>query len=994
MLIEWMRQSTNKAMLIGAAEAFMLKRYEQEENIEEMFRLRSSSDGESLTLADIEDVLARCGLKPQSGFVEQLSVLLGFAHPSEVRLDFQGYRGFLSLVAQRIGYAKETARARAAYFDQDDANRLHHVNETRVSATMDADSLHRVAKVLGFDLSPSEEAALEDLSSAAPPMGRQHGGIGGRDKDDGHDNGGGIEDGRLRLNRRHERPTFGGAPSDAVEDGSSSGSEYSLDFEDDADDATGSDARGRNIGNNGGGERERAEGIAGDSSARDGADESGSEDCSMWSTSSDEVQNDEHGEDNNRDEEVNVAILSKRFKKSVSDISKHLICPITQELMVDPVVADDENTYERTAILDWMETNGTSPLDPSRRLNSSRLVSVRAVKLQAEQLVSSGELDEVLCVAYFERRRRMVKIDEEFDKNDDEEQEDEQEEDYGIFESHAEDSNPAARIVLSDGDESALEQPSSTQKRSRGVENGRSGLLGLPRIFDSRRSQAEGSFSKQRDVLDFNGEAFARALHSLGRQQLVEEINIERRARELEIKEAFHAHAIWVEVKEDRGSTTTSTLLVLNRSGWKNACALLNLTWQDDILDRVVFHDRRHLIYFSTLLRRLHSNAFFAGVIAMLAVEAFFVDVKGQYIALFFIFEFVLRMRCYCYLGWKNVSRQHTIVNTCDGVALLIDVIFLYCSWNVGPGAKSITAYLETFRDDLPIKTDGPVSELIARGLRAFLRSCGRIFFPLGIFLFVLLWLCYARLRRLCGYAKDPGGGLENEENSLRRGEVGIDEETFRRYISAMAMRSASAWPQKKFRDVFLSHISSDGASVESTYLSELLQDLRYSCTPAEIDIFGQLAKGRLRNRICFDDFVLASKLLCDNMFEADAFEELESRRHTAIRALQALVTRSFILLATLVGEFCKDLANLTTNLYILATAFYSEDILESKLQTYVVSVNVAVGRSPFSAILSPVTGLLGPLFSIISFFAGMVSPNVDFEQGVTCSGVTALIGK
>ena len=39
--------------------------------------------------------------------------------------------------------------------------------------------------------------------------------------------------------------------------------------------------------------------------------------------------------------------LVKRLKGKVSDMSKDLTCAITQELMVDPVIAADGNTYER-----------------------------------------------------------------------------------------------------------------------------------------------------------------------------------------------------------------------------------------------------------------------------------------------------------------------------------------------------------------------------------------------------------------------------------------------------------------------------------------------------------------------------------------------------------------------------------------------------------------------------------------------------------------------
>lgn len=37
-------------------------------------------------------------------------------------------------------------------------------------------------------------------------------------------------------------------------------------------------------------------------------------------------------------------------------------CPITGEVFVDPVIADDGHTYERKAITDWLKKNSISPL--------------------------------------------------------------------------------------------------------------------------------------------------------------------------------------------------------------------------------------------------------------------------------------------------------------------------------------------------------------------------------------------------------------------------------------------------------------------------------------------------------------------------------------------------------------------------------------------------------------------------------------------------------
>ena len=43
------------------------------------------------------------------------------------------------------------------------------------------------------------------------------------------------------------------------------------------------------------------------------------------------------------------------------EVPKPFICPITQEIMKDPVILSDGHTYERDAIEKWFETKDTSP---------------------------------------------------------------------------------------------------------------------------------------------------------------------------------------------------------------------------------------------------------------------------------------------------------------------------------------------------------------------------------------------------------------------------------------------------------------------------------------------------------------------------------------------------------------------------------------------------------------------------------------------------------
>ena len=100
----------------------------------------------------------------------------------------------------------------------------------------------------------------------------------------------------------------------------------------------------------------------------------------------------------------------ERLKSTLAaDMSKDLICPITQELMVDPVIAADGNSYERKEITRWLASYDTSP-KTNLPLETKALFPNLALKQQIERLVASGELDDQLCAAYKERKG-MLKIE-------------------------------------------------------------------------------------------------------------------------------------------------------------------------------------------------------------------------------------------------------------------------------------------------------------------------------------------------------------------------------------------------------------------------------------------------------------------------------------------------------------------------------------------------------------------------------------------------------
>jgi hypothetical protein len=54
------------------------------------------------------------------------------------------------------------------------------------------------------------------------------------------------------------------------------------------------------------------------------------------------------------------------------------ICPITQDVMREPVIDKEGNTYEKSAILEWLKTNNKSPITRNV-ISASELIPNRAL---------------------------------------------------------------------------------------------------------------------------------------------------------------------------------------------------------------------------------------------------------------------------------------------------------------------------------------------------------------------------------------------------------------------------------------------------------------------------------------------------------------------------------------------------------------------------------------------------------------------------------------
>ena len=86
-------------------------------------------------------------------------------------------------------------------------------------------------------------------------------------------------------------------------------------------------------------------------------------------------------------------------------ILKNLTCPITLELMVDPVLADDDEIYERSAILAHLKTDKKSPIVRSTVIDASTLRFSKRIYETIEELVMTGNLPDDEKKAWHARKK-------------------------------------------------------------------------------------------------------------------------------------------------------------------------------------------------------------------------------------------------------------------------------------------------------------------------------------------------------------------------------------------------------------------------------------------------------------------------------------------------------------------------------------------------------------------------------------------------------------
>ena len=99
----------------------------------------------------------------------------------------------------------------------------------------------------------------------------------------------------------------------------------------------------------------------------------------------------------------------KKLEALVDDSASEFLCPITQELPLDPVTAEDGRVYERSAIEEWLERNNKSP--HTNEPMGNRLFPALQVKNMIKAMVKSGAISADKCAAWTQKLEKEKQVE-------------------------------------------------------------------------------------------------------------------------------------------------------------------------------------------------------------------------------------------------------------------------------------------------------------------------------------------------------------------------------------------------------------------------------------------------------------------------------------------------------------------------------------------------------------------------------------------------------
>uniref|UniRef100_A0A7S1Z7A3 U-box domain-containing protein n=1 Tax=Trieres chinensis TaxID=1514140 RepID=A0A7S1Z7A3_TRICV len=102
---------------------------------------------------------------------------------------------------------------------------------------------------------------------------------------------------------------------------------------------------------------------------------------------------------------------AQRYKAMIRSTVDEFICPITLELPVEPVAAEDGHFYERASIQKWMDHQGENVRSPmTNEPMGRRLIPAVQIRAAITRLVRSGAVDSVIAAQWNRRMKDEAHI--------------------------------------------------------------------------------------------------------------------------------------------------------------------------------------------------------------------------------------------------------------------------------------------------------------------------------------------------------------------------------------------------------------------------------------------------------------------------------------------------------------------------------------------------------------------------------------------------------
>eukprot|EP00964_Phaeocystis_antarctica_P161122 scaffold133207_cov66-Phaeocystis_antarctica.AAC.4 len=95
-----------------------------------------------------------------------------------------------------------------------------------------------------------------------------------------------------------------------------------------------------------------------------------------------------------KETQAETQAVNKRYRQAIDEVAEEYVCPITAELPIDPVIAEDGRCYERCAIEEWFERQAQAQVKSpvTNEPMGKRLLPAVQVRNSLKRLVESGAI--------------------------------------------------------------------------------------------------------------------------------------------------------------------------------------------------------------------------------------------------------------------------------------------------------------------------------------------------------------------------------------------------------------------------------------------------------------------------------------------------------------------------------------------------------------------------------------------------------------------------